>query len=123
MWKRGGQYAGKMRRVLALTGVVIWFGLFFVVTDIALDKRVISNYFGNIAFAYEDYGFPYCFMSSVFNTGISQPNGYSEEMIAQISENGAIHFQRSERFLRNIRQGISKCHRWELERPTQSLKF
>ena len=23
MWKRGGQYAGKMRRVLALTGVVI----------------------------------------------------------------------------------------------------
>ena len=90
MWKRGGQYAGKMRRVLALTGVVIWFGLFFVVTDIALDKRVISNYFGNIAFAYEDYGFPYCFMSSVFNTGISQPNGYSEEMIAQISENGAI---------------------------------
>ena len=59
-------------------------------TDIALDKRVISNYFGNIAFAYEDYGFPYCFMSSVFNTGISQPNGYSEEMIAQISENGAI---------------------------------
>lgn len=90
MWKRGGQYAGKMRRVLALTGVVFWFGLFFVVTDVALDKRVISNYFGNIAFAYEDYGFPYCFMSSVFNTGISQPNGYSEEMIAQISENGAI---------------------------------
>ena len=60
MWKRGGQYAGKMRRVLALTGVVFWFGLFFVVTDVALDKRVISNYFGNIAFAYEDYGFPYC---------------------------------------------------------------
>ena len=36
MWKRGGQYAGKMRRVLALTGVVFWFGLFFVVTDVAL---------------------------------------------------------------------------------------
>ena len=39
MWKRGGQYAGKMRRVLALTGVVFWFGLFFVVTDIALDSE------------------------------------------------------------------------------------
>ena len=31
-------------------------------TNLAIDKRVISNYFGNIAFAYEDYGFPYCFL-------------------------------------------------------------
>lgn len=54
------------------------------------DQRVISNYFGNIAFAYEDYGFPYCFSASLFNTGINEPSGYSEETMAEISNNGAI---------------------------------
>ena len=39
---------------------------------------------------YEDYGFPYCFSASVFNTGISQPNNYSKETIEQISNDGKI---------------------------------
>ncbi|MEF9915955.1 MAG: LTA synthase family protein [Lachnospiraceae bacterium] len=90
MWKRGGQYAGKMHRVLAALGVAGWFALFMVTTTVAIDKRVVSTYFGNIAFAYEDYGFPYCFMSSIFNTGITEPNGYSKETIMNISNNGKI---------------------------------
>ena len=56
----------------------------------AIDKRIVSNYFGNIAFAYEDYGFPYCFSASVFNTGIAEPNGYSKETMDKISNNGEI---------------------------------
>lgn len=57
MWRRGGQYTGKMHRVWALFGVVISIGAYIGLTNIAIDKRVVSNYFGNIAFAYEDYGF------------------------------------------------------------------
>ncbi|MSC83765.1 LTA synthase family protein [Eubacterium sp. am_0171] len=90
MWRRGGQYAGKMHRILALAGVVFWLGAYVFLTDVAIDKRVVSNYFGNIAFAYEDYGFPYCFTASIFNTGISEPAGYSEETMAKISNNGSI---------------------------------
>lgn len=90
MWRRGGQYTGKMHRIIALAGVVFWIGAYVVLTDVAIDKRVISNYFGNIAFAYEDYGFPYCFAASVFNTGISEPAGYSEETMQAISNEGAI---------------------------------
>ena len=86
MWRRGGQYTGKMHRWLALTATVVLFGITGFVTDYAIDKRVVSNYFGNIAFAYEDYGFPYCFSASVFNTGISQPSGYSKEMMEEIAE-------------------------------------
>ena len=48
--------------------------------------RVISNYFGNIAFAYEDYGFPYCFSASLFNTGINEPTGYGKETMEKINE-------------------------------------
>lgn len=90
MWRRGGQYEGKMHRIAALIGIAACFGLYTFVSQAALDKRVVSNYFGNIAFAYEDYGLPYCFMASLFNTGIDEPNGYSEETIAEISNNGEL---------------------------------
>lgn len=88
MWRRGGQYTGKMHRIISLVGIVFWFGVYAVLTNIAIENRVVSNYFGNIAFAYEDYGFPYCFTTSIFNTGISEPTGYSKGTMAQISNNG-----------------------------------
>ncbi len=90
MWRRGGQFTGKMHRITALAGVVVSIGAYMVLTNVAIDKRVVSNYFGNIAFAYEDYGFPYCFVASVFNTGISEPAGYSEETMNQITNNGTL---------------------------------
>ena len=39
--------------------------------------KQLSSYFGNIAFAYQDYGFPYCFLVTLFDTGINQPDNYS----------------------------------------------
>ena len=89
-WKRGGQYEGRVRRMWALAGIVVWFVLYGFVSDLAVEKRVVSTYFGNIAFAYEDYGLPYCFMASVFNTGITEPNDYSDETIQEISKNGEL---------------------------------
>lgn len=53
-------------------------------TKLALEKRILSNYFGNIAFAYEDYGYPYCLMTTIFNTGIGCPPEYSEASIDEI---------------------------------------
>ena len=89
MWRRGGQYTGKMHRLIALVVCAAAFGTIGMVTDKAIENRLISNYFGNIAFAYEDYGLPYCFSASVFDTGIDQPNGYSEDTIQELTENGA----------------------------------
>ncbi|WP_334136617.1 LTA synthase family protein [Muricomes intestini] len=90
MWRRGGQYTGKMHRIISLLGVVFWIGAYVVLTNVAIDNRVVSNYFGNIAFAYEDYGFPYCFTASIFDTGISEPAGYSKDTMRKISNNGDI---------------------------------
>lgn len=90
IWRRGGQYEGKMHRLLAVAGIVVCGVAYTFATNAAIDKRVVSTYFGNIAFAYEDYGLPYCFMASVFNTGIDQPNGYSKEAMEKISNNGEI---------------------------------
>lgn len=105
MWRRGGQYTGKMHRFLALIGVGLWVGAHMMLTEVALDNRVVSNYFGNIAFAYEDYGFPYCFAASLFNTGISEPSGYSEETMQAIDNGGSLNVSetgRSEEELPNI---------------------
>ncbi|MFV0363367.1 MAG: LTA synthase family protein [Suipraeoptans sp.] len=90
MYRRGSQYAGRMHRVFAMVGTGFFFGIFFLVSNFAIENRVISTYFGNIAFAYEDYGLPYCFMTSIFNTGINEPNGYSQEAMSEITNNGEI---------------------------------
>lgn len=90
MWRRGGQYQGKIYRIPAIIVCVIVFATMGKVTDIAVEKRVVSDYFGNIAFAYEDYGLPYCFMASLFNTGIDQSSNYTEGKINEISQNGAL---------------------------------
>lgn len=44
----------------------------------------ISSFFGNLNYAYRDYGMPYCFIATSVNAGISRPKGYSEEMIAAL---------------------------------------
>ena len=91
MWRRGGQYACKIHHIAALIGIIVCGVLYTFVTNIAIDKRVVSTYFGNIAFAYEDYGLPYCFSACLFNTGISEPNGYTKKAMAKIDKDGELN--------------------------------
>lgn len=82
---KGPKYKGKLnykKNILVVSSV--W-AFLFLSTKVALGFNVIASYFGNIAFAYEDYGFPYCFSNTLLNTGIDKPKDYSEEKIASIS--------------------------------------
>ena len=45
---------------------------------------VIGTFFGNLNYAYRDYGMPYCFIMTSANAGISRPKGYSEEMMTAL---------------------------------------
>lgn len=83
---KGKKYKGPLRYRYTLPFVIISFILFGMTTNLALEKRILSNYFGNIAFAYEDYGFPYCFLTTVFNTGISCPRDYSDREVKRIQK-------------------------------------
>lgn len=85
-WKKGPKYQGKIHHFRNLLGFLIVIGIFAACTVSALENRVISSYFGNIAFAYEDYGFPYCFSCTLVGTGMSKPYGYSEESITEIAD-------------------------------------
>ncbi|MDO4338228.1 MAG: sulfatase-like hydrolase/transferase [Eubacteriales bacterium] len=94
---KGPKYKGRLKYryniPLVLAGCLAFAG----VTHLALEKRVLSNYFGNIAFAYEDYGYPYCLATTIFNTGISCPRDYSESEIKRI--------QRTEENLPETKEG------------------
>ena len=81
---KGPKFKGKMRWAVNVSLIIGTIVLFWGATKMALEKRVLSNYFGNIAFAYQDYGYPYCLAVTIFDTGISEPNGYSEELIDDI---------------------------------------
>lgn len=85
---KGPRYRGKMRYKLTIPMVIVGVVAMGGVTKLALEKRVLSNYFGNIAFAYEDYGYPYCLVTTIFNTGISQPQDYSDTEIKKIMNSG-----------------------------------
>ena len=64
---------------------IIILGLFLLTSTKVLNyTNILASYFGNIAFAYLDYGFPYCFSNTLLNTGIKKPNNYSKETIANI---------------------------------------
>lgn len=90
LFLKGPKYQGKMTYKLNIPLVLAGVLAFAGTTKLALEKRVLSNYFGNIAFAYEDYGYPYCLATTIFNTGISCPRDYSEASIKKIekSESG-----------------------------------
>ena len=80
------KYKRKVKFRYDLLLVVVGAALFAGVTQLALEKRVLSNYFGNIAFAYEDYGYPYCLAVTIFDTGISCPRDYSDKEITRIEK-------------------------------------
>ena len=84
LFLKAPKYQGPMKYKynipLVLAGILAFVGT----TRLALEKRVLSQYFGNIAFAYEDYGYPYCLATTIFNTGINCPQDYSQATIDQI---------------------------------------
>ncbi len=49
-----------------------------------IEAKSISTSFSDLNEAYDDYGFVYCFSSSVVKTGIDRPFNYSQEAIEEI---------------------------------------
>lgn len=52
----------------------------------AMAYDIVASRFGNIGEAYSEYGFPYCFSNSLFNTGISKPDTYDPELVEHIAQ-------------------------------------
>lgn len=68
----------------SVAAVVILCLAMFGATNLAINENWVSTIFGNLNYAYRDYGFPYCFVNTWLNTGISAPKGYSSDEILGI---------------------------------------
>ena len=68
--------------------------LIYTLTKVAVETQTISDNFGNLAYAYNDYGFAYCFSNSIIDVGISKPKDYSQETIEEIVD--GLEYDKSE---------------------------
>nr|WP_280634508.1 LTA synthase family protein [Clostridium aminobutyricum] len=60
------------------------------VSDLAVKTKVVDTFFGNLAYAYRDYGVPYCFINTWLNTGIRRPPGYSDQNVLNTFNKGEL---------------------------------
>ena len=84
MFRKGWKFQGKIRYWLNIPLILLGVAAFVLTSKLAIDNRLLSTYFGNIAYAYQDYGYPYCLAVTIFDTGISEPNGYSKALMEDI---------------------------------------
>ncbi|MDD5823251.1 MAG: sulfatase-like hydrolase/transferase [Firmicutes bacterium] len=70
----------------SLTAIALSVALTLGATFGLIKIGVLSTFFGNLNYAYNDYGVPYCFISTSLNKGISKPDSYSEELMTNILE-------------------------------------
>ncbi len=68
----------------SLLAIAITIGAVALTTWGGIKTGLIGTFFGNLNYAYRDYGFAYCFVTTSTDAGISKPKGYSEEMITGI---------------------------------------
>jgi len=68
--------------------IIIFVLIFSGATNAGIEKRWLSTYFGNLGYAYEDYGVPYCFLNTWLIRGIPMPEGYSSYMVRKIFDDG-----------------------------------
>jgi len=78
--------SGKIHRVRNAVCVAALGASLPFITRAAIQSDVLSGYFGNIAQGYQEYGFVYSFAASVVDTGMSEPDHYSEETITAIND-------------------------------------
>lgn len=51
---------------------------------LAFQTDQLTTVFSNLAYAYEDYGFPYCFLQTWLNRGISRPFNYGSSVMQDL---------------------------------------
>ena len=78
------KYKGKRNFKIIIPCILAAVIGFYGLTQYCYHAKILSTYFGNIAFAYQDFGFPYCLSVTLTDTGIDKPQGYSEKLIKSI---------------------------------------
>ena len=84
IWVKFPKYSEKIkygRNILLVlaTGLIMT-----VIIKFGFSFGLVSMKFPNMTIAYQDYGFPYCFVCSVLYKGVEQPAEYSEDAVKEV---------------------------------------
>lgn len=86
LWIIGPKITGKINHGKSAASIVGLLLAVLISLNLARSIEAVSSDFGNLVGAYRDYGFVYCFSSSVLDTGIDEPENYSEETVRSLTE-------------------------------------
>ena len=84
IWKKVPKVDHKINFFKNIGAIVIILAIGFGGLKLGIASGVLATNFGNLADAYNDYGFAYCFSNSLVNTGVNKPSDYSESTIEEI---------------------------------------
>ena len=84
LFVKGPKKKDKLHRKRNAVAVCLVFLFTFLSSSLAISTGVVETFFGNLAYAYRDYGVVYCFTNTWLNTGIHKPAKYSKESILSI---------------------------------------
>ena len=82
MWKKGPRPF--IKKISAISLIVVSMLTLGCATVVGMETAMLSSEFDDLAQAYENYGFAYCFSCSVFDNGIDEPEKYSNKAIEKI---------------------------------------
>jgi phosphoglycerol transferase MdoB-like AlkP superfamily enzyme len=86
-WKGPKSQTSSRRRLLSgLLALLISSAALAGGWAVAFETRQLTTVFSNLAFAYEDYGFSYCFLQTWLNKGVSRPVGYRAAAVRQVEQ-------------------------------------
>lgn len=78
------QVPSRKRLYGGILAMLMNLGVLCCVWAAAFQTDQLSTVFSNLATAYEDYGFSYCFLQTWLNKGISQPMGYGSRSVERV---------------------------------------
>lgn len=84
LWRKAPLDGGKVNYAAGAAIVLLTLGGAVGITNIGMRTGLVAVRFGNINQAFKEYGFPYGFSNSLFNTGIAKPVDYDSEKIEMI---------------------------------------
>ncbi len=86
-WKgpRCGQ-PWRIRRRTGLAALVLCAAVLGGAWGLAFQTDQLTTVFSNLAYAYEDYGFPYCFLQTWLNRGIHRPFNYGSSVMLDLRQ-------------------------------------
>lgn len=84
LWRRCPNV--RIRPARAAAGVLSIAAVLWAFSFSVTSADALSESFGNLAVAYDDLGFAYCFSTSVIDRGVEKPEEYSEQSVQAIAD-------------------------------------